>query len=123
MNRSDELDLLSADTHALLADTSVTFVRNRPVSTANPDTRGRTLDAGGGPASVTVAAVEADAPAFFVGGKPTRRRRWTVLAADVGFVPARLGVVRDAGGRDWKIVEVTAENNAREYTVVGEASD
>jgi hypothetical protein len=119
MTRSDELDLLSGEEmYALLADATIVVSQRGPAGVIDPGTRQRTIDAGTQSASVT--AIEGELITINTGVKPIMRRSWIVRASTLPFRPAREGSVRDALNRDWPIVEVLEENNARDYRITGE---
>lgn len=121
MTRDDELDMLARDTQDALADCVVTISANRPAGTIDPVTRLRVVDAGA-PADTDVPAVSEDDIPGPDGDKRTRRRAWSVLAADITAAPSKHGTVAQAG-ETWRIVSVQRGIDGREYRIVGELLD
>lgn len=115
---SELLDDLNAVTHELLGDAAITVRQNRPQSVIDPDLSTRVIDVDTD--STPVVAVEGFDGKAEVAGHWTRARSWHVNASDLGFVPARGGLIDDARGITWRIFKVEQRNNAREYEIFGE---
>lgn len=112
---------MSEDTHAWLADSEITVFRRRLIGPRDPDTGTRDIT---GDESETVDAIRDDDLPEMSGDLRTRVRRWRVVAADLPFVPAQQGQVRDTGDNTfWKITRVVRVMDGREYDILAERID
>lgn len=121
MTRDDELDLLAGDTQRVLADCVITVAARRPAGAYDAATRQRAV-APDAPVAPDVPAIAGDDEPDHEGDRRTRRRAWTVAAADLTFTPSKGGTVTQ-DGMVWSIARVQRAQDGRDWIITGERVD
>lgn len=117
MSFRDDLEKMSIDTQAILADETITIQRVRPLGTLDPITfeRSETVQ----PDDV-VEAVTGEEQRTLRNGRIIVQKSFTIRAADTTFRPSPDGIIIDSAMVKWKIFRCENAQGHREYIITAE---